>query len=200
MASRKILRQPDEGYVRRSLASPGMNNILKGVRPLDYVLAAVMTAAGIFLMIENIAADPNDSSLAHPLSTQTWAMLPVFPLVTVPILWRRRNILAVLAVTIAATAVHVLAFDWVTRCGVELPLAFALAYAVARFAGGLRNQLIGVAEVLVLLVVTLLRDSSIGPAADGLVIAIPGAALFYGIGLLVQNRVTRKQEAVAVSV
>ena len=35
----------------------------------------------------------------------------------------------------AATAVHVLAFGWLTRCGGALPLAFALAYAVARFAG-----------------------------------------------------------------
>jgi hypothetical protein len=168
-------------------------NILKGIRPLDYVLAAVLTVLGAVLMIENINA-PADADLAHPLSTQTWAMLPVFVLVTLPILWRRRNILAVVAVTIVAVGVHVLAFGWVTRCGAALPLSFALAYSVARFAGGLRNQLIGAAGIVALLVVALQHDSSIGPVLDGLVLAIPLAALFYGIGLVVQNRVTRKEQ------
>ena len=83
---------------------------------------------------------------------------------------------------------------WLTRCGATLPLSFALAYAVARYAGNMRNQLIGVAGIVVLQVVVLIHDSSIGPLGDGLVIALPGAALFYGIGLLVQNRVTRKQQ------
>jgi hypothetical protein len=170
-----------------------MNGILKGVRPLDYVLAAVMTVLGAFLMVENITA-PADADLAHPLSTHSWVILPVFVLVTLPILWRRRNILAVIGVTIAASAVHLLAFGWLTRCGAMIPLSFALAYAVARFAGNLRNQLVGVAGIVALQVVMLVHDSSIGPIGDGLVIALPGAALFYGIGLLVQNRVSRKQQ------
>ena len=33
-----------------------MNAIFKGIRPLDYVLAALATAAGAFLMYENITA------------------------------------------------------------------------------------------------------------------------------------------------
>ena len=61
----------------------------------------------------------------------------------------------VIAVTIAASALHVLAFGWLTRCGVALPLSAALAYAVARFAGGMRNQLIGIAGIIVLQVVVL---------------------------------------------
>src|SRR4051794_26820662 len=101
-----------------------MNGILKGVRPLDYVLAAVFTVLGAVLMVENIVAG-DDASLAHPVSTTSWAILPVFLLVTVPILWRRRSILAVVGATIAASAVHLLAFDWLTRCGVALPLTFA---------------------------------------------------------------------------
>lgn len=170
-----------------------MNGILKGVRPLDYVLAGLMTVLGAVLMWENITS-PDDADLAHPVSTHSWAILPVFLLVTLPILWRRRHILAVIGFTIAASAVHLLAFDWLTRCGVTLPLSFALAYAVARFAGTMRNQLIGVAGIVVLQVVVLIHDSSIGAVGDGLVFALPGAALFYGIGLLVQNRVTRKQQ------
>jgi hypothetical protein len=63
----------------------------------------------------------------------------------------------------------------------------------------MRNQLIGVAGIVVLQVVVLVHDSSISPIGDGLVIALPGAALFYGIGLLVQNRVTRKQQPATVT-
>jgi len=92
-----------------------------------------------------------------------------------------------------------LAFGWLTRCGATLPLSFALAYAVARFAGTMRNQLIGVAGIVLLQAVVLFHDSSIGPMADGLVIALPGAALFYGIGFWVQNRVTSKQQHQSVA-
>jgi hypothetical protein len=172
-----------------------MNAILKGVRPLDYVLAALMTVAGVYLMYENIAAAPDDPSLAHPLSTNSWLILPAFLLVTLPILWRRRNVLAVLAVTVVTTAAHVLAFGWLTRCGVALPLSVALAYAVARFAGSRRDHLIGLAGVVILQLVVLFRDSSTGGLPSGLEIALPAAALFYGIGLYVQNRVTRNATA-----
>jgi signal transduction histidine kinase len=161
-------------------------------KPSDYVLAALFTVGGILLMVANLSVD-DDSSLAHPVSTQSWLILPVFLFVTVPILWRRRNILAGLAVTVAAMAVHVLAFGWLTRCGLALPLAAALAYAVARFAGGVRQQLIGLAGVVALILLTLARDSSIGGLPAGLEVALPGAALFYGIGLAVNNRVARKQ-------
>jgi hypothetical protein len=172
-----------------------MNEILKGIRPLDYVLAGLMTAAGALLMVENITA--TDADLPHPLSTTTWAMLPVFLLVTLPILLRRRNILAVVGVTAVATLAHVLAFGWVTRCGVLIPLGFALAYAVARFAGSWLNQVIGLGGVVVLELVMLWRDASIDTVAGALAVALPGIALFYGIGALVQNRVTKQTAAVA---
>ena len=173
-----------------------MSDILKGVRPLDYVLAGVLTLAGVFMMYENIAAG-DDSSLPHPVSTTSWLIVPVFLLTTLPILWRRRNVLAVVGVTTAATAVHVLAFGWLTRCGVLLPVSFALAYAVARFAGGPRRQVAGLAGILIMQLVVLVRDSSIDDVASALPLSIPAAAIFYGIGLAVQNRVSRNQQAAA---
>jgi hypothetical protein len=162
---------------------------MRAFKTSDWILAALMTVAGAVLMLENILAGP-DAELAHPLSTQTWLMLPAFVLVTVPILWRRRNVLGATAVTVGMMGLHVLAFDWVTRCGVGLPLAFALGYAIARYAGSVRHQLAGLAGVALLLIVTLIRDSSAG--FEALVIAIPGVILFYGAGLLVQTRVSRK--------
>jgi hypothetical protein len=170
-----------------------MNGILKGVRPLDYVLAAVMTAAGAYLMYENVVA--TGSGLAHAQSSKSWAMLPAFFLVTLPILWRRRNILAVIGVTTVAAVGHVLAFGWITRCGVALPLSVALAYAVGRFAGSWRNHAIGLVGVVVLQLVVLVRDTSIDGIAGALVLSLPAAALGYGIGLFVQSKVTRKQSA-----
>jgi hypothetical protein len=171
-----------------------MNGILKGVRPLDYVLAVLMTAAGAYLMYENVTA-ASDINLPHALSSRSWMMLPLFLLVTLPILWRRRNILAVIGVTAVATAIHVLVFGWITRCGVVLPLSCALAYAVARFAGARRNHVIGLVGVVVVQLLAIVKDASIDGMASAIVIAVPAAALFYGIGLIVQTRVTRKQPA-----
>jgi hypothetical protein len=168
-----------------------MNAIFKGLRPFDYVLAALATVAGVFLMYENISG--SDHGLPHPQSTTTAAMLPVFLLVTVPILWRRRNILAVTAVTTAALALHVLLFGWETRCGVVLPLSAALAYAVGRFATGRREHLLSLAIIGLLQVVTLARDSSIDTIGSALPIAVVGAALFYGIGRFVQVKVSKKE-------
>ena len=172
-----------------------MNAIFKGLRPLDYALAALATAGGIFMMYENIAG--SESGLAHPQSTTTAAMLPFFLLVTVPILWRRRHILAVSAITTVALALHVVLFGWETRCGVILPLSGALAYAVGRFAAGRRQHLLGLAVILLLQVVTLARDSSIDTIMSALPIAVIGAGLLYGVGLFVQSRVSKKQSAVA---
>jgi hypothetical protein len=167
-----------------------MNAIFKGVRPLDYVLAALATGSGIYLMLENITA--HEHGLPHPQSTTTAAMLPLFLAVTLPVLWRRRNILAVVGVTTVALAVHVVLFGWNTRCGVVLPLSFALAYAVARFAVGRRDHLIGLVGILLLQIVTIARDSSIDTLLSALPLAVAGGAIFYGIGRFVQVRVNKK--------
>jgi hypothetical protein len=174
-----------------------MNGILKGIRPLDYVLAGLMTAAGGYLMYQNIHA-AFGAGLPHPQTTNTGAMLPFFVAVTLPILWRRRNILAVIGATALATAVHVVLFGWNTRCGVELPLTFALAYALARFARPGTDQLIGLATIVVVQVLVVARDASIDTILSAMPVALPGVALFYGIGRVVQTRVSKKQ-SVAVA-
>ncbi|MET7278783.1 hypothetical protein ABZS29_11180 [Kribbella sp. NPDC005582] len=173
-----------------------MSEIFKGVRPLDYVLTALLSVAGLLLMYQNTVST---EATAHAVSTTSWAIVPSFLLVTLPILFRRRGILPVIAVTAVTTLGHVLAFGWLTRCGVAVPLVFALAYAVARFGGVLRNQLIGLAGVVVIQLVMLARDASIDTVLSGLALTIPGTALFYGIGLVVQNRVTKRSTGVALA-
>ena len=175
-----------------------MNEIFKGIRPLDYVLAGGLTVAGAYLMYQNMNA-AYAAGLPHPLTTTTGAMLPLFVAVTLPILWRRRNILAVIGITALATAVHVIMFGWITRCGVELPLTFALAYALARFARTGTDRLIGLATIVVVQVLVIARDASIDTILSAMPVALPGVALFYGIGLLVQNRISKKQPAAVVA-
>lgn len=161
-------------------------DILKGIRPLDYVLAAVMVALAVLVGVENVNSGP-DADVVHALDSHSALMIPVFALAALPILWRRRNILAVIGVSFVITAASVPMFGWVTRCGWALPLSMAMAYAVARFAGGRQNQVIGLVGVLAFQIVTLVQDSSTG-GLSALAFSAPLAGVFYGIGLFVQSR------------
>jgi hypothetical protein len=168
-------------------------NLLKGIRPLDYALAGGLVGLSVVLALANVEAGQNDADLAHKLDSHSALMIPVFMAAAAPILWRRRSILAAIGVSFVVVAASVPAFGWVTRCGFALPLSFAMAYAVARFGGSRQNQLVGLVGILALQVVTLMKDSSTGGAGP-LVLAVPLAAVFYGIGLLVESRVQRAAE------
>ncbi|HSP38765.1 MAG TPA: hypothetical protein VLR26_13535 [Frankiaceae bacterium] len=168
-------------------------DILKGIRPLDYVLTAVMVALAALIGIENVNAGA-DADVAHALDSHSVLMIPVFVLAALPILWRRVSILAAIGASFVVIAASVPAFGWVTRCGFALPLSIALAYAVARFAGSRQNQIIGLVGIFALQVVTLLKDSSTG-GLGALAVGVPAAAIAYGIGLFVQSRIgTRAAE------
>ncbi len=171
-------------------------NILKGIRPLDYVLTAVMVGLAVVLAVMNMTVETSD--LAHPLDSQSALMIPVFVLAALPILWRREHVLTALGVSVAVVAASVPAFGWVTRCGFALPLAVAFAYAVARFAGGARNQFVGLTGVLLLEVVTLVQDASTG-GLGGLVIGLPAAAIAYGAGVLVERGAATRTSAPTLS-
>jgi hypothetical protein len=169
-------------------------DILKGIRPLDYVLAAVMVALAVALGIANVTAGANDADLAHQLDSQSVLIIPVFVLAALPILWRRRAILPAISVSFVIVAASVPAFGWITRCGFALPLSVAMAYAVARFAGNRQNQVIGLVGIFALQVVTLVQDSSTG-GVGALGLAVPAAAIAYGIGRFVQSRAATGAEA-----
>ncbi len=165
-------------------------DILKGIKPLDYALAAVMVVLAAFIGYANVSAGA-DADLAHPLDSQSALMIPVFVLAALPILWRRRSIVAAVGVSFVVVAASVPAFGWVTRCGFALPLSIALAYAVARFAGSRQQHLVALVGILALQVVTLVQDASTG-GLSALTVSVPAALLLYGTGLLVQRRVTTR--------
>lgn len=168
-------------------------DILKGVKPLDYVLTAVMVALAALIGVANVTAGTDDD-LAHQLDSQSALIIPVFVAAALPILLRRRTILAAIAVSFVVVAASVPAFGWITRCGFALPLSVAMAYAVARFAGSRQNHLIGLVGVLALQIVTLMKDSSTG-GLSALSLSVPLAAVLYGIGLFVESRAEKPSES-----
>jgi hypothetical protein len=161
-------------------------DILKGIRPLDYALTAVMVALAVLIGLENVNAGA-DADVAHALDSHSALMVPVFAIAALPILWRRRNILGAIGVSFVVTAASVPMFGWVTRCGWALPLSVAMAYAVARFAGSKQNHVVGLVGILALQIVTLVQDSSTG-GLGALALSVPAAAILYGIGRVAEAR------------
>jgi hypothetical protein len=159
-------------------------DIFNGIRPLDYVLTAVMVALAVLIGLENVYAT---ADVARPLDSHSALMVAVFAIAALPILWRRRNILVVIGVSFVVTAASVPMFGWVTRCGWALPLSMAMAYAVARFAGSRQNQVVGLVGILALQIVMLVMDSATG-GLGALAVSVPAAALCYGIGRYVRSR------------
>jgi hypothetical protein len=70
------------------------------MRKGDIALAGVLTALGVALMIENITA----TDAAVRIDSRSWLMIPLFAAATLPILWRRRNMLAVTLVRCGASS------------------------------------------------------------------------------------------------
>jgi hypothetical protein len=164
-----------------------------GVRKGDAVLAALLTALGVVLMVGDIISDP-DPSLR--MDSRSWLMIPVFAAATLPILWRRRSLVLVYAVTLAAMGIHVLAFGWTVRCGAGLPLSFALAYAAGKLAKGW-PALIGLAATVAVQAIVLVKDSAAGLEIIPFTALI--AAVVWGIGIGLRRRTATTSPAEPVN-
>ena len=172
--------------------------VFRGVRPVDWVLAGALTGLGVYLMVANVqfqdadaAADIAAGTMVHELTSHSWAMVPVFALATVPVLWWRRNVIAVSGIALAVMVLHDLLFGWVTRCGVGLPLAFVLAYlgAVALE----RKQawvVLGLTTVLTAAVVVVDATTGLEP----FVLALPIVLIVFGVGRAVRHRTAMSAE------
>ncbi|GAC1611014.1 MAG: hypothetical protein NVS3B26_21180 [Mycobacteriales bacterium] len=171
-------------------------DVLRGIRPADYALTAVLVALAAALGVANVTMGAHSADLAHQLDSQSPLLIPVFMAAAAPALWRRRNVLGAIGVSFLIVAASVPAFGWVTRCGFALPLSFALAYAVARFAVVKRNHVLGLVGILALQVASLVRDASTG-GLGALALSIPLALLSYGIGSFVQSRSGKAVEQAA---
>lgn len=173
-----------------------MDGIFKDVRPMDAVLAVALSAIGVVLMVMNVNADPGDTEgLQHAITNQSWLMVPVFLGATVPVLWRRRNVLAVALASTVVMGGHLLAFDWVVRCGAALPLSFVIAYSVGKLAHK-RESYAGIAAVIAGQFLSLVKDSAAG--LDILPFTAVIALAAWGIGLYVRQQTERRADRAAV--
>lgn len=68
-------------------------------------------------------------NVQDPKVDASWLTIPLFLLVTIPILWRRRAPTAALGATFAALLAHIALFGTITRCGVVFPLVWVLVFA-----------------------------------------------------------------------
>ena len=111
---------------------------------LDVAIALLVSTLGAFLMVENVRdltegmRGPDEEAAIHIGNVLPyWAAVPLFLLVTVPLLWRRVAPLAAAAASLAGLVVNLaLVGSEYVRCGVLLPTAFLLAYATGPYGAG----------------------------------------------------------------
>lgn len=153
----------------RSMTSAGAS-----VGRRDIAIAAVISVLGLLLMYGAVVDKEIEASVLA---------MPLFLLVTVPLVWRRAAPVAALAAVLVGYLVHVAATGTdVIRCGVVLPVVFLLAFsAAARLER--RDAQIGLALALAVIV----AESVVFFAAFGVVMAVVTAAV-WGIGRVVRSR------------
>jgi hypothetical protein len=111
---------------------------LAGVTKRDYAIAGVMTALGLLLMYGNVHDHAADAAeFKRNTAVYFGGVLPygfaivLFPLVTVPLLWRRVAPIPAVSVSLAAlVANELLVGTDAVRCGVVFPTAFFFAFAI----------------------------------------------------------------------
>jgi hypothetical protein len=178
--------------------SEGFSGIFRAVRPVDCALAGALTALGVWLMVRNVqltdakvSAAIADGTMVHEVTSHSWAMVPVFGLASLSVLWWRRDVIAVTGFTVVVMVLHDLVFGWVTRCGAGLPLAFVLAYLGA-VALERRQAWISLGLSTLLAVAVLVVDATTG--IEPIVLALPIVVIVFSIGRAVRHRTAMNAE------
>ena len=157
----------------------------------DIAIAFVLSALGVLLMYSNIV-DPGDPS--NNADEQSWIhvgnllprefAIPLFLLVTVPLVWRRVNPLAATSAAFAGVLLNeaLLGTEFI-RCGVLLPTAFLLAFAIGAGLDG-RSARTGLLLVTGLVAVEIVPE--LGPLTAVIMLAVTVG--MWGIGRVVLSR------------
>lgn len=110
-----------------------------------------------------------------------------FPLIFVPLAWRRVAPLAAVGATLALLLAHDAVFGELVRCGIVLPLSFFLAFSVGAQLVG-RASWIGLAGVLAIDLTICLYDSSKGAPLEAMWFVTLIAVGVWGAGRLLRSR------------
>lgn len=159
-----------------------MSTVFQGVRKGDVVLAVLMTGLMGLLSYANVVAGPAEATRID--SHSLW-QIPVWAAAGAVVLWRRRNMLAVLGVTAALMVVHLAAFGALVRCGSGLPLSFVLAYGAGRLVAG-RASWLALALTILVNFLVLVRDTAAG--MEILPVTAVICLVAWGVGQWLQRR------------
>jgi signal transduction histidine kinase len=159
----------------------------------DIAIAVVMSGLGVFLMSENMfdrladgrSPNPDERAAVHIGALVPYELaIPLFLLVTVPLLWRRAAPIAAVSASLAGMLVNILLLGTeLIRCGVVLPTAFLFAFTAGAQLGK-RDSRIGLAlaEALVLIEIPL----ELGPIVA--VVFAGVLAVIWATGRIVHSR------------
>lgn len=151
-----------------------MTSTREGIGKWDVAIAVLFSLLGLLLMYGNVSDEEVEASALA---------IPLFLLVTVPLLWRRAAPIGAVAAALAGLVAHDLLFGVeVIRCGVVLPMAFVFAFTAGAQLEG-REAAIGLALSLGLIV----AEGITFLGAFAVVIAAVTAAL-WAIGRIVRSR------------
>jgi hypothetical protein len=174
-----------------------MRDSLRDVARRDVVIASVVSVLGLALMYLNVHdhnADPaqykeNTAIYFGGLLPYEFA-IPLFLLVTVPLLWRRVAPIEAMEAAFAGLVINeVLVGTDVLRCGVVFPTAFLFAFTGGAQLQG-RESRNGLALSLGLIL--LVGAVELGPPATAVFAAV-GLAI-WGIGRIVRSRTRMADE------
>jgi len=95
------------------------------ITKLDVGITAAVAVLGLVLMVANVTDPEIEASVVS---------VPLFLIVTLPMLWRRAAPLAAAAAVTVLLLVHLVLFGTeVIRCGVILPMCFLLAFSSGKY-------------------------------------------------------------------
>src|SRR5919108_264387 len=172
-----------------------MKSARQGIAKRDVAIAAVLSALGVALMLVNVIGDDRlaDGRMTDPDARAAVHIgnlipfefaVPLFLLVTVPLLWRRAAPLGAPELALGGLILNeALLGSELVRCGVLLPTAFVFAFTVATQLNS-RAAWIGFALVLGLILVEI--PFELGPAVAAVMVGV--AAAMWGIGRVVRSR------------
>jgi hypothetical protein len=167
-----------------------MKSALERIGRRDIAIAAVVSALGVLLMAMNIAdpavpSDPDKSAAVHVGSLLPAGFaIPLFLLVTAPLLWRRVNPLLAAEAALAGLLINelLLGTEFV-RCGVLLPTAFLLVFSAGAV---LDRRDARIALGLVVAMVAIEVSLELGPPVAAVMVGVTAA--MWGVGRVVQSR------------
>jgi hypothetical protein len=144
----------------------------------DVALAALFCAGSVVFIIGDMRSDAHKPSVAAAI---------FFPLIFVPLAWRRVAPLAAVGATLGALIAHAAFFGEMVRCGIVIPLTMVLVFSVgAQLAG--RQGFIGLALALGIHLTICLTDSPDGAPLEAMIFLVPITVAVWGGGCLLRSR------------